>query len=96
MKQSVSPVVAGMCVAAIVVVALFVGIRALSPARPSVPHNAAQRPPKPAEINGHKVPNNVPWDYMYNHQARQSGFQPSGPSSVAPRDMMNGMPMQHP
>lgn len=87
MKQQVNPVVMAVCIGVVLAIALFFGIRALSPAAPSdgpapaaagkatappVPGAAdsqagpepATKMARPAEINGHAVPKNVPYDYM--------------------------------
>jgi hypothetical protein len=71
MKQKVNPVVMAVCIVVVLAVVIVVGMRTLNPPAPV----AAKPKPvsdKPAEINGHAVPNGVPYEY-YQRMQKQGG-----------------------
>jgi len=77
MKQQVNPVVMGVCIVVVLAIVVFFGMRSLNPPAP-VEKKTTADPNKPAEINGHAVPNGVPYDYMQK-QAQGSAGQPTHP-----------------
>jgi hypothetical protein len=102
MKQQINPLVAVVCVVVAIAALLFLGMRLLNPPAPT----DVAKPTlsnKPAEINGHAVPNNVPYDYMQKStqapggsQGPNSGYQPPSGGGIAPRQMPGGGPGQMP
>ncbi len=90
MKQQVNPVVTAVCVVVVLVILIFFGMRALSPPAPSGGNTAPAAANKPAMINGHPVPNNVPYQYYTEHMGNGQG-QPGGQGQM-PGGAPNQMP----
>lgn len=68
MKQSVNPAIAILCLVAAVGIAAFLGYRLMNASSATVETNQAGATAKPETINGQKVPDGVPYDYMTRSQ----------------------------
>lgn len=75
MKQQVNPLVFAACAAAIIGLLVLVGVYVFSPP-PMAPAVKDNTPPRPATINGHPVPKDVPYSYMQQAPNGQNQTQP--------------------